>query len=725
MRRYIVAGAALPRWSRALSTKGKAPAKDLAVHRGSAVQSTKQQVGVALPRSPHATGMPSVRTEVPSGIDVRRRAIEDSLALAQSGPPLPAMERARSKLYTVLAVVLGTLGALLYAVSVDDETADMYAMTEATAALRRLRAHSRRQLLAVAQQQGEISSGRANRLIRWWSTGPADADVVIVLAAEDNENSTVWGAVHADLAAKLQAQAQQQQQRLPSVRIVTYHRVNDVSSSEVQSAGPEPVSLRLRDLQSVLAATKTSVNGSGSSSWFSSRTSKRQQLILASHNYASWGTLAAAGALATDGAAAGAGGGGGTGYSLAGVVCASPQLLHASRHMAWMQAVPAASRVPHEDEPGLLQRLLKPRAVAVDARTQSVLESALPQRQKRVALFSAMGVKGFDSADAAAERYAEDVRRAQAQLPQLSTLDWLIVEGLGPSLATATAAAAAAADKEGSSAALSPSAARAAGLPVVRVLVPAPESLPPWVHPRQRTAVTAYLLSAANQVGLFLAPEATRQWSVRLRGAVWPAAEKDASGVGRITEAEAAAVAAALAPAAPAPASDATATATPDHSSSSSQAADRWALGQALLPSVGTYDMLMLRRTLDALPAALRLQPPPPPPRRSLLYKLLQREAEATPPNFGVTLVQLPKAEDQAQQEAAAAQLQGTGIVSLPLQCPQVVAEEILHIVAACTAKQSTTSSSSTSSTSNNATTTVAAAAPVDSLLPRYRYVTA
>lgn len=74
------------------------------------------------------------------------------------------------------------------------------------AQLRRQRAAAKQALQRAATLYGELPIGRrAGAGIKFWATGPLDADVMLLLHAEDGETSAMWGFVHEALALAIAA----------------------------------------------------------------------------------------------------------------------------------------------------------------------------------------------------------------------------------------------------------------------------------------------------------------------------------------------------------------------------------------------------------------------------------------------------------------------------------------------------------------------------------------
>lgn len=354
----------------------------------------------------------------------------------------PTISYLHGALYAVFALTVGTLAFFIYRASRYDSESEVQALHVITAKLRTYRKKSKDALLLAATESGEISMGdKKEATIKWWSSGPNEAETSILLVASDGESAAIWGLVHARLAEILKGK---------SVRILSFHR----SGSRSQCV---PLSLRMRDMELVQKITR--LRGVPS------------KTIIVQQGEGSWSGLAYT-MLNSE--------------KIQGLVCVAPLLNHRGRQMAWVDAAICASRVAHADDPGLLKRLLDPPPVHVSSELAKALDESSKKRGLMVDFFdNQLGIvnRGNNPDEKAirdSKRFDEDFRRRQSTLSVLNESETYLVRTCCESLG----------EKDIK--------------PVVKVLTYSPEVLPSFLPPESLMVFEAAFLTSAHAVGSFL-----------------------------------------------------------------------------------------------------------------------------------------------------------------------------------------------------------------------------
>lgn len=684
-----------------------------------------------------------------TGVSLRQTAGGDALARREAvrSDNLPAkyvphtLTQIQKGSYFSLFALSGGLVLVMYLLGrEDDETTAKDKMALMAQALRRQRAGAKEALLSCTTDAGEVDLGRG-KAIRWWATGPADADTFVLLHAEDGETAAVWGYVHAALAERLASGASGSgvsvgDDSLParSVRIVSFHRTGVVPAPQRST----PLSLRVRDADAVmqhvcLAGRAAARQRSGGWARLWARDDQPPRAVLVAQGEGAWGGLAWTG-LHSGGVGEGAARS--SPYVAAGAVLVAPIQFYRGAYQAWWDAVVCASRTSASataalgvgdhataadaagdvsgvsgGAKGVIERLLAPPPVKDDLaavtdpakRAADQLRAVLPDATAA----PTFRVNAFINPDAAKakalQREAEALRRRRAQLPVLSAQEAALVDEV--------AAATAVVD---------------APQPGVTAVTFAPSALPPFVHRLRRTAAAAWWLQAANSVGAAMLPEPQRATLRRTRAEVMAAVNAAGGGAAATVKPAAASDSGLVVEAAPAAAVP---TATSDDfsspagtvSSDAAVAADTTpasgggrenplygyvqsaltaaaAARDALLSAYGAAvdfapakrEEELVRRGLAAAPMALGLAPPPSPDTDPWYRHLAVTEAAALPSDERFKVVPLAGPPDQplppSAPEATALAAAGAGyeaaLVCLPLQCPGAIAAEVEALVA-------------------------------------------
>ena len=387
---------------------------------------------------------------------LRRAALED-LPTPRSLEE-PFVERARGTASGIFFILIAGAVALIYAATREHSPAiDAKRMTAAAEALRAARVRARAALLAATTASGSIAVGLADggQRLKWWASGPANAKTVVVFGAESGESAAVWGSVHAELAARVAGS---------SVRVVSFHRAGALPRAPGVAA---PLSLYLRDTDVLLAAlyeeaqTEASAERGWRAWFFPAASASRPRVVFVGSGESAWGALTAAGLRAPAAPTADA-------------VLVAPVLFYRGRLMAWLDAITGASKVPYEDDPGLLTRLLDAPNVDVSPSLQEALDASAPRRKAMVSFFSDFGAPG--ATEAMRVRFSEDFRRARSGVSVLSSAEQSVVSACATAL-----------QRSGSRA---------------RVLTFGPQTHPSWVHDSMRIGVQALWLLSALAVGV-------------------------------------------------------------------------------------------------------------------------------------------------------------------------------------------------------------------------------
>ncbi len=594
------------------------------------------------------------------------------------------------------AVVVGAALLLFYSTSKrQDPQAQAIAMEGLASRLRTARRRARRALLECATESGEIPVGGAQesggsgvgsiggagagtgtgatRVLRYWATGPAEAPLYILLAAEDGETAAVWGSVHARLVKELAGAAGAATGG--GVRVVSFHRASLSTSPStprplMPTSSVDPVSLRVRDLEALVDGLRRPPPSS--SSWLggssSSPLSPPPRVVVVHQGQGAWAGLAYAGLHASTTAAA---------------VSVAPLLMHRGRQLAWVDAIVGASRVRREDDPGVLARLLEAPPVSLSEEQMRAVDASVPKRLDTLNFYSKLGLPKEEAA--AKKRFAEDFRRFRASQTVFSGTEAEVVAGCGAAVSAAGAGAGAGPGTQ-------------SGTPVVRTLTYAPDALPSFLHEEARSAVEIFFLAAANTVGAFLGSSSGgsggggdsngARLGAGARGAAHTSLTAEVSNILAATTAKPAA-----AGGGEAAGGDSTIPgllATDGASSSLASSLSSWlAVMPALSLTPETLDEAKLHLALRRIPAFLGLVKPPA-IEQLRAYTLLEGELSKFSPKFGVTLVHASCEEEGERGEgSAAANKRGQaawddvfGVVNIPLQCPGAVAAEVLDALA-------------------------------------------
>ena len=410
------------------------------------------------------SGLPSNFTATPTLPSTRHAAVA---AGALSTPRIleePFVERSRAGAAAAFAILLaGAVAALYTAARSHTPSSDLARMTEAAAVLRNARANARVALLGAATASGAVKvGGVGEQAVRWWASGPLDAPIFIALAADDGENAVQWGKVHARLAAAR-----------PDVCVITYDRAG-VPARVAGVAGP--LSLRIRDATAAVTAARASSSSSSTKSgnggsrdsvrndffrhflYFFTPRQEPPRVLYVGAGQGAWGALGAAGVGANDAAVP------------LGAVLVMPTLFHRGRLMAWVDAVTAASRVPHDA--ANLRSLLEAPTVVLTPALRNALDDSSPRRRSIVGFFENFGTTG--ATEAMRARFSEDFRRARAVAPVLNDAELSLLGAL----------------------------ARMA--PHVRAITLGPQCAPSWTSEATHAGIAAVWIVAATAAGALM-----------------------------------------------------------------------------------------------------------------------------------------------------------------------------------------------------------------------------
>lgn len=655
--------------------------------------------------------------------------------------------------FTGLFVIVSGLVLLMYRASKRDATGDRLAMEAIAAELRLRRVAAKKQLLAAATESGEIPLGNG-KSIKWWSSGPSDADVYVVLAAEDRETAAVWGGVHARLAQSfLQARSAATTAAgagtdvsandveghhiiLPteSVRIISFHRVDPAAPPPTSNAlHNRPVSLRAGDVDTLVshlckhrnsAVSSASVSSLRSSSVTSNSTlsASLYQSILNVFGWL-WGSVPAPTSASPSSSSAmhrgdghetprvlvvhqGQGAWAGLAYTsihhdtCLGAVCVAPLYMNRGRQMAWVDAIVAASRMKRESDPKVLEHLLDPPPVDVSDDFKVRLDALIPRRAEILKFYSSLG---FGNNQAAIDgRFAEDFRRMRSSQPVISELETRMLESRGD-------------DTLGSTGTLI-SGHQQQQLwtqhPIIRAITYAPDALPSFIGSESRAVVESFFLLSANRIGQLASDPSSRRMIDEAWAAVQPAVSAELKGeeVPQHTKDKIAASSLPLlsssrigSGAAEPAGSGALSSSVADTASDAMSAAIKAAAATAssALPTFvpENYEQAHIFHGVKRIPAALGLASGGDVKfEDTFTYRHLEGQLRAMPAWFGVTLVhnyssnnqkqpQTTKQDRNHQAPAEASAVASSspaigpatkGLVSLPLQRPDIVADVIV-----------------------------------------------
>ena len=646
----------------------------------------------------------------------RRAAIRTDILPAKYEPHM-LTKLQRGSYITLFAITSGLVLVMYMLTGEDDELTATDKMHVLAQVLRRHRAVAKDELLSAATDSGEFSV-RMGKHIKWWASGPRDADTFILLRAEDGETAALWGYVHSALAQQLCSNPTPQ----GKVRVISFHR----AGASPSAAHSTPLSLRISDTTAViervcLAGKSASDNASGWGSLWrgSSNPASPPRVVLISQGEGSWGALASAG-LQDHARSANS-------YIIAGTVLVAPLQFNRGAYQAWYEAILDASRLaPSEANPGLLKQLLAARPVKDDLEATDPARAAVAKTQAALpssdAARTAFRMDAFINKNKAVEKAlkkeAEAARKRRAAMHVLSSLEQQFLDGAvgGIGLLSSSAAVGAhppedAALPTATSSTRSDSSA-GTSLPVVTALTFSEQALPPFVHRLRRTSAAAWWLQAANSIGIAMLPEPERGMLRRKRleavacinaggldavvnsdsaapGATSAVAElpSDAAADVAATAFGSAGSAATAAPLAAA-AEIATSVTTTLSSALSATGSALHAGYQGVVDATPTSkpEEAFVRRGLRLLPMALSLAPPPNMETEPWYRYLATQEAPQLPTNFRVATVggadmALPNSAPEAATLSLLPRGYQRAVVSLPLQCPQAIVGEVSAIV--------------------------------------------
>jgi hypothetical protein len=684
----------------------------------------------------------------------RREAIRSGLITGSGTVKAPVVTRAYHGFYAALFVVIAGLFFFIYRLSESSgDRVNKARMEFATAVLRRHRRAAKARLLAAATEQGEIhlsqprlrprraaeaaaaagaeaaEAGAARcESIRYWSSGPRDARAFVLLHAEDGESAALWGYVHALLAPQLEALAGAGG---PRVRLVSFHR----SQPAAQGGAPlepawhsTPLSLRQRDAELMLRRLEQEARATAAASGDAMGEQQPRSFLLVSQGEGVWGNLATAGSFAAPP-------GGKVSPILAevapllaswrpiGSVLVSPLLLHRGRRQAWIDALPAASRVTKSSDPAALERLLDPprlpdpegvgpdgerllqdldrrapkRKELADASrvlggSSSVLEGLARAMKRSADPAAAQGtpvaVRSRTPMDSQERRLAEDMRLERSSLPVLDATEARVLAARARTLGRPPTAA----HMDGAES----MAGGEQACPRVTVVGHGPASLPRFLgEDANRLHTLVWLLTAALAPGDITQPSVEARLAFaerRIRNQGDMVVELSGGSRGALAAAEAIEKAVSapgfkvdpaairieyptLLPPPPLPA----------HFQRSLQ-----------LQSKDSVSNEYFRSVFKRLPVALGLEKDIK-PSESLSYLVLEEDMAFLPQNFDVTLVNGPTVDTPEEMKLGSADgpigdidlgighinagIDEDGLVSLPLQAPHAIAAAVMEML--------------------------------------------
>lgn len=576
-------------------------------------RSFSTSVPVVPPRGSFAPAVPTTASPA-----LRRAALED-LPTPRSLEE-PFVERARGTASSFFFILIAGAVALIYAATREHSPAiDAKRMTAAAEALRAARVRARAALLAAVSASGSVAVGPGDggQRLKWWASGPARAHTVVLFCAEDGESAAVWGSVHAELAARLAGS---------SVRVVSFHRAGALPRAPGVAA---PLSLYLRDVDALLDALCNESRAEfaaerGWRAWLSPAASPSPppRVVIVGSGESAWGALAAAGLRSAPAAPP------------ASAVLVAPLLFYRGRSMAWLDAITGASRVPYEDDPGLLTRLLDAPNVDVSPSLREALDASAPRRKAMVSFFSDFGAPG--ATEAMRVRFSEDFRRARSGVSVLSTAEQSVVGACATALARAGGGRA-------------------------RVLTLGPQTHPSWVHESVRAGVQALWLVSALAAGVRRSPKrlvcARRPSNTRTSNRLYPPPPHTHtfSNCAQIF----------MGGDSSAPAS-ARISALRKETEARIKEDAGYAAGSA--PAAGASEASHTQSLFSRLPAALGLAPPRP-VHETNSFSHLMRMAQSLPSAFSLSLLDPPV--DGTEMD----------VVSIPLQRPSAVADAVIAMI--------------------------------------------
>jgi len=343
-----------------------------------------------------------------------RRAAVESLALTGSLSlprklEIPIYEKVRTGSHAVIGIGLSlALVAMYLSAREHNPGVDLARMQACVAALRRARAAARASLLSLASESGEIAlTGGGGRVIKWWASGPRTAPATILLAGEDGESAALWGDVHRGLHTALAGNA----------RIISYHCQGKATSATDGTVQPS-FTTRLRIARAVVEGA----SGAPAKSSLPWDRSQRRALVHVHAGAGAWAGIALAGAEAIPG------------YQTQGIVLVAPQLLHLSRQLAWVSAIPTASRQHPRGDAGAereaLKSLLEPPSMTgtLSPSLKAALDASSPRRKDMVDMWERFGTAG--ASRAVEGRFDEDFRRWRSRATVFSPLEMSLASSL-------------------------------------------------------------------------------------------------------------------------------------------------------------------------------------------------------------------------------------------------------------------------------------------------------
>lgn len=392
---------------------------------------------------------------------------------------------------------MGSIILGLYALSRSSSNVEeLKIMEEIIQELRIERRKAKKALLACVQQDGEIKINNTTSL-RWWATGPVDADIYIVLVGTDErgENAGVWGQVYAHLVHKLirnenisstttTAALASNILHNKSVRIVTFHHKDlnaALDNSPHTLSKHRSITLGTQDIDKLIQSIHKPKSASYSGYFANGASTSSPQILLVEQGEGTWRSLAYAGLHVSN---------------TIGVVSVSPLYFHRGKRMAWLDALPQLSRrVPLNNQISnneLIQAYLDPPPVMISPEMQQLMDARTPRRIETIKFLQNIGFRNID--DSLTKRFAEDFRTKKASEPVLSDIENIFLTSTVPKMRSRTST------ETGTS----------GTNPIVRVITYGSDLLPSFIHSALHNHAEFYFLLAANTIGTFLVTEKER-----------------------------------------------------------------------------------------------------------------------------------------------------------------------------------------------------------------------
>ena len=416
-----------------------------------------------------ASPVPAVYSEVPMAVDIRRQLIE-----AQIIPPKyeeSVGQKARRWSFFILGGVVASIILGLYALSRSNSTAEeLKIMEEIVQYLRKERKKAKQLLLSCVDNTGEITLNKELHL-RWWATGPQNADIYIILVGTDDngENAGIWGQVYHQLVQSLHIHSITNTSSLPSnpsIRIVTFHHkpIEGHTLSKYR-----PISLGMQDIEKLI----TSIHKPSSKS-------SVPKILLVEQGEGTWRSLAYTGLHVPN---------------TLGMVSISPVYFHRGKRLAWYDALPQLSRIiglqNYATNKELIQAYLDPPVVNLTPEMEQLLDKQTPRRLETIKFFSNIGFRNIDVT--LAKRFAEDIRSNRAKESVLSNTENTILSGCGKNIAIIE-------DTK-----------TVTKKPIVRAITYGEDILPSFLPHYIRNHIEYYFLLAANTIGTFMISDKDRE----------------------------------------------------------------------------------------------------------------------------------------------------------------------------------------------------------------------